>query len=213
MSTITPSQTLANAALERIAAATAGHEPGQPYYLTLEQFHRFWYELHDDKQTIGVDFGNQDTLWRTICLYEHDRWFLDSYDYCSSKLNMTTDTGGLMQWWYKTTSETQLFALDWRSQKTPGFVSWDDVLHPFDEVCKWDPNSLDPENPWARVGPDGLYAIIIPEERDHACRTAWTQVRMAIANFDYRNWHDEYYETDEVAIARKLVKTALKKND
>ena len=54
---------LADAALERIASATAGHEPGQPYLISREAFSRFWRRELCDDFALSADHSSRSDLW------------------------------------------------------------------------------------------------------------------------------------------------------
>ena len=203
---------LADAALERIASATAGHEPGQPYLITREAFSRFWRrELCDD---FAGDARHNDRvdLWVAIASSEARRQFDPGWDRCHSDLFFSTEPSGVCQWWYETTSGTELFALDWRDSEPQGAIQFSDVIAPFEGLLPWSADSFNPEDPWAPIGPEGFYAVVIPAERDQPGRTAWTQIRLAIAGLDYRCWMQEQdggRGHDEIGAARAVVRAAL----
>lgn len=100
-----------------IEAATAGHQAGQAYHLTMEQF-AAW---------LGIELPEPDALrvaradlWGGIAAREAGRWFAD-WQRCWSTLSM--DSGdGRMRWEYVTTSGTLLQALDWREPREPGEI-------------------------------------------------------------------------------------------
>lgn len=208
--TITTASSLVDAALERIASATAGHEPGQPYLLTREAFSRFWREELCDDFACGADHSSRSDLWVAIASSEARRQFDPGWGRCHSELAMDTAQSGNMQWWYQTTSGTQLFALDWRDSDPQRSIHWSEVLSVFNDVLPWSEESRNPEDPWAPIGPDGFYAVVIPEERDQPGRNAWTQIRLAIAGLDYRCWSQENGRgDDEIGAARAAVRAAL----
>jgi hypothetical protein len=199
---------LAASALERIAAATAGHEPGQPYIVNREMFSRFWRCELGDAPAHGADHADRADLWRAIASAEAGRSFDPGHDYCHSELMISTEHGcGTLQWWYKTTSGTKLHALDSRSSEPPGLIRCFDVLHQFEDMLLWRDNS---ENPIADIPLDGFYAITIPEDRDQPGRCAWMQLRMAMSGLDYRSWYQQSGREDDVSIARSEVTEALK---
>jgi hypothetical protein len=213
----TAAQSMADAALERIASVTAGHEPGQPYLLSREAFSRFWDELCD--YSARAQHDDRASLWVAIASSEARRQFSVGWDRCHSELFFTTEQNGTCQWWYETTSGTNLFALDWRDSEPAEDIDirFDQVIAPLEGVLPWKPSNpenpwADPENPWALIGPDGFYAVVIPAKRDQPGRTAWTQIRLAIAGLDYRCWSQEQENDnghDEIGAARAAVRAAL----
>jgi hypothetical protein len=209
---MTTARLLTDAALERITAATNGHEPGQPYFLSREQFSRFWREELCDEHARDPRHSDRVDLWVAIASAEARRQFDPGWSRCHSELAMDTEQSGNMQWWYQTTSGTQLFALDWRDSDPQGSIHWSEVLSVFNDVLQWSTESRNPEDPWAPIGSDGFYAVAIPAERDQPGRTAWTQVRLAIAGLDYRSWIQEQDGDygDEIGIARRTVKQVLR---
>lgn len=141
-----------------IKAATAGHQAGQPYHLTLQQF-AAWLGIelpeperdptgeptHDSRRAARA------ALWGAIAAREAGRWFDPDWGRCPSTLSMsTTEAFASMRWEYVTTSGTKLRAIDWR------------------EHCEL-------------IGP--IYSVTIPADRDQPGRYAWTMVRLAIAGF------------------------------
>lgn len=195
-------------ALERIAAATADHQPGQPYIVNRETFSRFWRCELGDAPAHGADHADRADLWRFIASAEAGRQFSDGWDYCHSELLISTEYGcGTLQWWYETTSGTKLHALDSRSSEPSGLIRWNSVLDEFENILPWRDDS---ENPVADIPTDGFYAITIPAERDQPGRTAWMQVRLAMSGLDYREWSQLNQQVDDTAIARSEVIEALK---
>jgi hypothetical protein len=203
---------LADAALERIASATAGHEPGQPYLLTREAFSRFWREELCDDFALGADHSSRSDLWVAIASSEARRQFDPGWSRCQSDLFLTTEQSGACQWWYQTTSGTELFAISWRDSEPQGVIHFSEVIAPFEGLLPWSADSFNPEDPWAPIGPEGFYAVVLPAERDQPGRTAWTQIRLAIAGLDYRCWMQEQdggRGHDEIGAARAVVRAAL----
>jgi hypothetical protein len=194
-------------ALERIAAATADHQPGQPYRVDRDVFSRFWRnELQDCIR--HFDHADRANLWVAIASHEAARQFDPDHDYCQSELVMSTEHGcGTVQWWYKTTRGTQLHALDSRSSEPPGLIRWLDVLDEFENILPWRDDS---ENPVADIPLDGFYAITIPAERDQPGRCAWMQVRLAMSGLDYREWSQLNECVDDTAVARSEVMEMLR---
>lgn len=204
-STIT-AETLAAEALQRIAAATAGHQPGETYILTREQFSRFYREELADNYC-DEDHNDKAKLWACIARGEAVRSFDPNWGLCPSELNISTEYEGQpLNWWYVTTSGTELLALDWRHSEPPMRLPWRAVLEQFDQHFDW---QGDDDNAWAESPADGFYAVTIPAERDQPGRTAWTQVRLAISGLGYRCWMQEGKSGDEVGRARTLVRAAL----
>ena len=208
MATATQPSPLAATAFERIAAATAGHEPGQPYIVSREVFSRFWRNELSDAPAHGAIHSDRADLWIAIASAEAGRQFNDGWDYCHSELLISTEHGrGTLQWWYETTSGTKLHALDSRSSEPPGIIRWNSVLDEFENILPWRDDS---ENPVADIPTDGFYAITIPAERDQPGRAAWLQLRMAMSGLDYRYWLQQAERVDDTAIARSEVIEALK---
>lgn len=205
--TATTPKSLAEAALERISAAVADHQPGQPYILTREAFSRFWREELHDRSYPDADHADKTDLWVSIAGFEAGRSFQEGWDRCRSELAIDTAPGGTMQWWYETTSETQLIALDWRDQEPPSALRWEDVIDNVFEHLAWVDGSE--THPLASVPKDGFYAVVIPADRDQPGRTAWTQIRLAMSGLSYRCWWEENEEPDDVGLARKSVKEGL----
>lgn len=206
MATETQLSPLAATALERIAAATAGHQPGQPYIVNRETFSRFWRCELGDAPAHGAIHSDRADLWIAIASTEAGRQFSDGWGYCHSELLISTEHGcGTLQWWYETTSGTKLHALDSRSSEPPGIIRWNSVLDEFKDTMPWRG-----ENPVADIPTDGFYAITIPENRDQPGRTAWLQLRMAMSGLDYRYWLQLNERVDDVAIARSEVMEALR---
>jgi hypothetical protein len=199
---------LADAALERIASATAGHEPGQPYRLSPEAFSRFWREELCDDFARDAQHDDRADLWAAIASSEARRQFDPGWARCHSDLFLTTEQSGVCQWWYETTSGTELFALDWRDSEPQASIQLSKVIAPLEGLLPWSAESRNPEDPCAPIGPDGFYAVVIPEERDQPGRTAWTQIRLAISGLDYRCWAQENGD-DEIGAARAAVRAAL----
>lgn len=64
----------------------------------------------------------EENLWGSIAFMEGNRTFTEGWDLCSSKLEMSTDTG-LMSWEYETTSGTILKVTQnrWDKDSKPSF--------------------------------------------------------------------------------------------
>lgn len=137
-----------------IKAATAGHQAGQPYHLTLQQF-AAWLGIklpEPERDPTGEPTHDalraaRAALWGGIAAREAGRWFADS-GRCPSELTMNSGDGRML-WEYVTTSGTNLYAIDWR------------------EECEGWP----------------AYTVTIPPERDQPGRYAWAMVRLAVAGF------------------------------
>ena len=207
----TNASSLTDAALERIASATMWHQPGQPYRLSREAFSRFWREELCDEFAHGADHSSRVDLWVAIASHEARREFDPGWDHCHSHLYITTEQSGACQWWYETTSGTELFALDWRHTDPQTGIRFSEVIPPLREVLPDDGSR--PDDPWAPIDRfDGFYAVVIPEERDQPGRTAWTQLRLAIAGLGYRSWIQEQHGgrgADDISAARAAVRAAL----
>jgi hypothetical protein len=202
---------LATEALDRISEATNGHEPQSPYILTREAFSRFYLEEMPDKGPVRVHHGSREDLWVAIASHEARREF-KTLERCESWFQMTTTGGGLMEWVYETTSRTRLFALDRRDSEPPDGVFYGDTIHPFGTVLPWQDSAWPGGRKWARIE-DGFYAVIIPAERDVPGGNAWTQIRLAIAGLEYRDWMQENNANDEISIARVQVRHQLSQYD
>lgn len=107
-------------AIDQVAQATAGHQPGQGYELNRHQFFRFLEEL-EDQALLPADWQEEwcdqrAALWRHIGAREASRVFTEM-GCCPSVLSITTEA---MEWEYVTTSGTCLLALDHRQAAGDG---------------------------------------------------------------------------------------------
>lgn len=111
-------------AIDQVAQATAGHQPGQGYELTRHQFFRFLEEL-EDQALLPADWQEEwcdqrAALWRHIGAREASRVFTEM-GCCPSVLSITTE---VMEWEYVTTSGTAILALDHRQARGSVHVVW-----------------------------------------------------------------------------------------
>jgi len=104
-----------------------GHQPGEPYELTREEFIRF-----AGLETLYIAFlavlphhsrcSNrheiaQQAFWAAIAVFESRRQF-DDDNRCESQLyadEADDDGDGAISWFYRSTSGTEFYAVDWRS--------------------------------------------------------------------------------------------------
>jgi hypothetical protein len=203
------SSPLVSAAIQRISHATKGHKPGEIYFLSCEAFSRFWREELRDHAVPNANHGCRINLWESIGAYEARRAFAPNWEYCHSKLFMTSEAGGVMQWHYETRSGTEIYAVVPRDTEPTGLINMSDVLDKIKNILEW--NNLDSDDPVASFPADGLYAVRIPASRDLPGRNSWIQLRLAIAGLDHRSWYQEYgvEAPDEIAQARLSVKELL----
>lgn len=174
-------------AIDQVAQATAGHQPGQGYELTRHQFFRFLEEL-EDQALLPADWQEEwcdqrAALWRHIGAREASRVFTEM-GCCPSVLSITTE---VMEWEYVTTSGTAILALDHRQARGSVHVDEDQLQ----DLLDWRSDLPDYCLPWdadlgtLEIPEEGLYRVWIPESRDQPGRTAWTQIRLALSGLAF----------------------------
>lgn len=201
-------------AIDQVAQATAGHQPGQGYELNRHQFFRFLEEL-EDQALLPADWQEEwcdqrAALWRHIGAREASRVFTEM-GCCPSVLSITTR---VMEWEYVTTSGTCLLALDHRQAAGSAHIHEDQLQ----DLLDWD-NDPDYCLPWdpdlgtLEIPEEGLYRVWIPESRDQPGRTAWTQIRLALSGLAYRCWAQEQDGDDQIGTARAALRATLQPAD